>query len=66
MRFRVTARGRAVRGAKVRFAGKTKRTGRRGRAVMVRRPVRRGLRRAVARKRGFRAGTVRVRVLRRR
>jgi hypothetical protein len=65
-RFRVTSRGRAVRGAKVRFDGRTKRTGRRGRAVMVRRPVRPGLRRAVVRKRGKRTASVRIRVLRRR
>jgi hypothetical protein len=66
VRFRVTSRGRPVRGAKVRFAGRTKRTGRRGRAVMVRRLTRPGLRRAVARKRGKRTASVRVRVLRRR
>ncbi len=66
IRFRVTSRGRPVRGAKVRFAGKTKRTGRRGRAVMVRRVFRPGLRRAVARKRGTRSASVRVRVQRRR
>ena len=66
IRFRVTSRGRPVRGAKVRFAGRTKRTGRRGRAVMVRRFTRPGLRRAVARKRGKRTASVRVRVVRRR
>ncbi len=65
-RFRVTARGRPVRGARVRFAGATRRTGRRGRVVVVRRIGRAGVRRAVVRKRGFRAATVRVRVLRRR
>jgi hypothetical protein len=65
-RFRVTSRGRPVRRARVRFAGRTRRTGRRGRAVMVRRPVKPGLRRAVARKRGMRRGVVRVRVLRKR
>ena len=65
-RFRVTARGRPVRGAKVRFLGRTKRTGRRGRARMTRRPARRGVRRVVATKRGFRSAKVRVRVLRRR
>jgi hypothetical protein len=63
-RFRVTARGKRVRGAKVRFAGKTKRTGRRGRATIVRRLHRRGLRRAVVRKRGFRTAKARVRVRR--
>ena len=61
-RFRVTARGRPVRGAKVRFMGRTKRTGRRGRARMVRRPARRGVRRAVAAKRGFRPARARVRI----
>jgi hypothetical protein len=66
IRFRVTSRGRPVRGARVRFAGKTKRTGRRGRAVMVRRVFRPGRRRAVARKPGKRSASVRIRVLRRR
>jgi hypothetical protein len=65
-RFRVTSRGRPVRGAKVRFDGKTKRTGRRGRAVIVRRPGKTGVRRAIARKRGMRRAVARVRVLRRR
>ena len=49
IRFRVTSRGRPVRGAKVRFAGRTKRTGRRGRAVMVRRFARPGRRRTPSR-----------------
>jgi len=62
--FRVSAQGRAVRGAKVRFAGATRSTDRRGRAVMVRRPVRRGLRKAVARRVGMRSATLRIRVLR--
>ena len=62
IRFRVTSRGRPVPGAKVRFAGRTKRTGRRGRAVMVRRFTSPGPRRAVARKRGKRTASVRVRV----
>lgn len=65
-RFRVSAAGKPVRGAKVRFAGATRRTNRRGRVVMVRRPVRRGLRKAIARKPGMRTATVRIRVLRRR
>jgi hypothetical protein len=65
-RFRVSSRGRPVRGAKVRFAGKTKRTGRRGRAVIVRRFAHRGVRRAVVSKRGKRPARVRIRVLRRR
>jgi len=64
--FRVSAEGRAVRGAKVRFAGATRTTNRRGRVVMVRRPVRRGLRKAIVRRRGMRTATVRIRVLRRR
>jgi len=55
-----------VRRARVRFAGATRRTGRRGRAVIVRRIGRAGARRVVVRKRGFRAGTARIRVLRRR
>jgi hypothetical protein len=65
-RFRVSSRGRPVRGAKVRFAGKTKRTGRRGRAVIVRRFAHRGVRRAVVTKRGKRTARVRIRVLPRR
>lgn len=64
-RFRVTSHGKPVRGAKVRFAGKTKHTGRRGRATIVRRLHRRGLRRAVVHKRGYRTAKARVRVLRR-
>jgi hypothetical protein len=44
--------------------GRTKRTGRRGRAVMVRPVFRAGLRRAVASKRGKRSASVRIRVLR--
>ena len=66
LRFRVTSRGRPVRGAKVRFPGRTRKTGRRGRARMVRRPMRRGVRRVTATKRGYRRATKRVRVLRRR
>jgi Tannase and feruloyl esterase len=65
-RFRVTSRGKPVRGAKVRFAGKTKRTGRHGRATIVRRLRHRGLRRVTVRKRGLRTAKARVRVLRRR
>ena len=65
-RFHVTARGKPVRGAKIRFLGRTKRTGRHGRARITRRPARRGIRRAVATKRGYRRAKVRVRVLRRR
>jgi Tannase and feruloyl esterase/3HB-oligomer hydrolase (3HBOH) len=65
-RFRVSSRGRPVRGATVRFAGRTKRTGRRGRAVIVRRFAHPGRRRAVVRKRGRRSASVRIRVLHRR
>jgi hypothetical protein len=66
LRFRVTSSGRPVRGARVRFAGATRRTGRRGRAVMVRRVGRPGVRRAIVRKRRYRTTRVRLRVLRRR
>lgn len=68
-RFRATVRRRgrrrAVRGAIVRFAGRRKRTNRRGRVAFVARfrvPARR---RATARKRGLRAGTAYIRVRRR-
>jgi Tannase and feruloyl esterase/3HB-oligomer hydrolase (3HBOH) len=61
-RFRVTSRGKPVRGAHVRFLGRTKRTGRHGRARMTRRPMRRGVRRATATKHGYRAANTRVRV----
>ena len=64
VRVRVTARGRAVRGARVRLAGARARTGRRGRAVVRKRFMRPGRRRAVATKRGFRAGRATVRVVR--
>jgi hypothetical protein len=64
--FRVSANGRAVRGAKVRFSGATRKTNRRGRVVIVRRPVRRGLRKAIVRRAGMRTATVRIRILRRR
>jgi hypothetical protein len=69
-RFRATVRRgrrhRAVRGAVVRFAGRRKRTNRRGRVAFVARfrvPARR---RATARKRGLRAGRAHIRVRRRR
>jgi hypothetical protein len=69
-RFRVTRRdgGRAVavRGAAVRFAGRRVRTGRRGQAVLAVRFARRGRRRAVATRPGFRRARATVYVLRRR
>jgi sugar lactone lactonase YvrE len=68
-RFRATlrrgGRRRAVRGAVVRFAGRRKRTNRRGRVAFVARfrvPARR---KATARKRGLRAGKAYIRVRRR-
>jgi hypothetical protein len=54
-----------VRGARVRFAGKRRRTNRRGRAVIVKRFAKPGRRRARATKRGFSRGTAIVRVMRR-
>jgi sugar lactone lactonase YvrE len=60
-RFRVTLRGKPVSGALVRFTGRHARTGPRGRASMRFRPRRRGLRRAVAVKRGVLPGAARVR-----
>jgi hypothetical protein len=66
-RFRVTrrvaGRARPVRRALVRFAGRRARTDRRGRARIVRRFRRPGVRRARARKRGHRSAIVRVRVM---
>jgi hypothetical protein len=66
-RFRATVRRngklRALRGARVRFAGRRKRTKRRGRASFVVRLEKPGRRRAVAKKRGFRPGRASVRVL---
>jgi hypothetical protein len=56
-RFQVTPRRRGV---KVRFGGRTARTGRRGRAKIVRRFERRGRRRATARLAGWRAGRATV------
>ena len=64
VRFRVTARGRPVRRARVRLAGARARTGRRGRAVIRKRFVRPGRRRAIVTKPGFRRARVRIRVLR--
>ncbi len=62
---RVSVSGKGVR-ARVRFSGATRTTSSKGRLVMVRRPVRAGLRKAIARRSGARSATVRVRVLRRR
>jgi hypothetical protein len=71
-RFRVFTRGpgktraKAVKGARVRFAGRWVRTGRRGRVARVARLKRRGLRFALARKRGVGTAYAAVRVVRRR
>jgi hypothetical protein len=65
LRFLVTAAGRPVRGAVVRLATWRARTGRRGRAVIVARFRRHGVRRAHASKAGFRARAAAVRVVRR-
>jgi hypothetical protein len=56
--------GKPVRRARVRFAGKRVRTGRRGKARMVVRLSGRGVRRARVTKRGYRAARARVRVVR--
>jgi hypothetical protein len=54
-----------VQRATVRFAGRKKRTNRRGRATIVVRLGKRGHRRARATKRGMRPGSTRIRALRR-
>jgi hypothetical protein len=65
-RFRVRGRrGRPVRGARIAFAGRRARSGRRGRASITRRLRTPGTYRARACKRGYRCGRARVRVLRR-
>jgi endoglycosylceramidase len=65
-RFRATVRrGRRLRGALIRFAGRRVRTNRGGRAYLRVRLRRRGRRRAVVSKRGYRRGRATVRVLRR-
>ena len=65
-RFRATIRrGRPLRGVTIRFAGRRVKTNRRGRASLTLRLGRRGKRRVVARKRGYRRGRATVRVLRR-
>lgn len=60
-RFRATLRGKPVAGAVVRFAGRRRVTGRRGRTSMRFRPRRAGLRRAVALRRGRLPGAASVR-----
>jgi sugar lactone lactonase YvrE len=62
-RFRVTLRGKPVKGAVVRFTGRRAVTGRRGRASARLRPRRAGLRRAVALRRGLLPGAASVRVV---
>jgi hypothetical protein len=62
VRFVVTARGRRVRGARVWLAGARARTGRRGRAVIRKRFMKRGRRRALVTKRGFRSTRITIRV----
>ena len=63
IRFRVTRGSRGVALARVRFAGRTLATGRRGRATLRLRFRHPAVRRAWARKRGFVAGRARVRVV---
>ena len=65
-RFRVTCKGRPVRRAVVRFKGRRKRTGRRGRATIVVRLKRRGRHVARVRRRGLRSGRAVVRAYPRR
>jgi hypothetical protein len=64
VRTRGRLRRNAVRRATVRFAGRRKRTDRRGRVSFVVRFRGRGRRRARATKRAYRSGTVRIRVVR--
>jgi hypothetical protein len=68
IRFRVRSSVRGCRrGVRIRFAGRRVRTRRNGRAsIRFRRLGRTGRRRVIARKRGCRTGTARVRVLRKR
>lgn len=63
-RFRVTAGGRGVEGARVRLGGRHVRTGRSGRAAMRMRFARPGRRTARADRRGYRPARVPVRVRR--
>jgi len=65
-RFRVSVRrGRPLRGALIRFAGRRLRTSRRGRAALTLRLGHSGRRRVLVSKRGYRRGRATVRVLRR-
>jgi hypothetical protein len=63
-RFRTTAGDTAVRGVRIRFAGRNVRTGRDGRAKLVRRLSRPGRYRIIATKRNFVRATATVRVVR--
>jgi hypothetical protein len=63
-RFRTTAGRTAARGVRIRFAGRTVRTGRGGRAKLVRRLSRPGRYRVIATKRNFVRATAAVRVVR--
>jgi fermentation-respiration switch protein FrsA (DUF1100 family) len=60
--FRVRVGKRNIRRATVKFVGRRHRTGRKGRTHYVKRFHKRGPRTAVARKRGYRTGRVKVRV----
>jgi endoglycosylceramidase len=64
--IRLGRRALPVKGARIRFAHRRRRTGRRGRARVTVRLGRRGRYRAVATKRGLKRGTATVRVRRRR
>jgi hypothetical protein len=63
-RFRVTHAAKGVAGAKIRFAGRSAHTGRRGRATIRLRFRHPGVHRARASKQGLAAARVRVRVMR--
>jgi hypothetical protein len=64
-RFRATCKGRAVRGAKVSFAHKHRRTNRRGRATIRVRFGTTGKKVARVKKHGLRSGRTTVRIRRR-
>ena len=64
VRFVVTAGGRRVRGARVCLAGARARSGKRGRAVIRKRFMKAGRRRALVMKPGFRSARVTIRVIR--
>jgi dienelactone hydrolase len=61
--FTVRSAGRRVRGARVKFAGRVRKTGRRGTVRFTVRMRKPGMRTATAAKRGYRSGRVRVRVV---